>query len=104
MAFHNPQMSLLEGVISRGDRRLSGVISRVFTAGGRFDAWDNHFRYDLWEKAFQDSGLDPLAYLRERRPEAILPWDFLDVGVEKQSLVSDYAKAMELINALGREG
>lgn len=90
--FHNRQMSFLEGVLSRGDRRLSKIILDAFSRGARFDAWSNHFRPDLWNDAFARSGIEPLAYLKERDPDELLPWDFLDVGIEKDTLYADFNK------------
>lgn len=90
--FHNRQMSFLEGVLSRGDRRLSKIILDAFSHGARFDAWSNHFRPDLWNDAFARSGIEPLAYLKERDPDELLPWDFLDVGIEKNTLYADFNK------------
>lgn len=86
---HNPYMSMLEGLLCRGDRRLSKVILAAFRQGARFDAWADHFRFDLWMNAFAECGIEPDAYLRERPKEEILPWDFLDMGISKEQLISD---------------
>ncbi|MFP3928577.1 MAG: TIGR03936 family radical SAM-associated protein, partial [Desulfobacteraceae bacterium] len=82
--WNNPEMSWLEGVFSRGDRRLLPGLLEAWSKGARFDAWSEHFRDDLWREAFESSGLDPAFYLhRKRDPEEILPWDHLDSGVKK---------------------
>jgi radical SAM superfamily enzyme YgiQ (UPF0313 family) len=86
---HNPYMSILEGLLCRGDRRLSKVILAAFYQGARFDAWADHFRFELWMNAFAECGIEPDAYLRERPKEEILPWDFLDIGISKEQLISD---------------
>ncbi len=85
LAMHDARMSLVEGVISRGDRRLSGVIREVFLRGARFQAWEAHFNPDLWFQALQKQGLDPSFYLRERPADEILPWSHIDMGVGKES-------------------
>ncbi|HLD83211.1 MAG TPA: TIGR03960 family B12-binding radical SAM protein [Candidatus Omnitrophota bacterium] len=79
--FHNPQMSILEGILSRGDRKLGSVIESAFRKGARFDAWDDYFVFQRWLEAFQESGIDYNFYLQERAREESLPWDFIDVGV-----------------------
>jgi len=86
---HNPYMSILEGLLCRGDRRLSRVILAAFRKGARFDSWMEHFRFDIWMDAFSECGIDPDFYLRERSREEILPWDFLDTGITKDTLLSD---------------
>jgi len=96
LSFHNRYMSFLEGVLSRGDRRLSQVIFYAFKKGARFDAWTNHFSFDAWMQAFQDSGIEPLYYLKEKSIKEILPWDFIDVGVDKGILLSEFNKTIAL--------
>ena len=71
--FHSPETSALEGVFSRGDDRLPGVIARAFRNGARFDAWTEAFRPDAWKRAFEEEGVDPLEYLRERDPAGSAP-------------------------------
>ncbi len=95
IGFHNRLMSFLEGVFARGDRRLAPVIACAFRKGCRFDGWDEHFKFQLWEEAFRECGIDPKEYLRERFLDEILPWDFLDVGVPKEYFVAEYKKIME---------
>lgn len=80
--FHNRSMSFLEGVLSRGDRRLSEVILRAFYSGAKFDAWEDQFNFEKWLKAFAESNIAPHFYLKERSQNEFLPWDFLDVGIE----------------------
>ncbi|MHB1025313.1 MAG: TIGR03936 family radical SAM-associated protein [Desulfobacteria bacterium] len=91
--FHSPEISALEGVFSRGDDRLPGVIVRAFRNGARFDAWTEAFRPDAWKRAFEEEGVDPLEYLRERDPRDPLPWDFVDAGIDREFLLSEREKA-----------
>jgi radical SAM family uncharacterized protein/radical SAM-linked protein len=91
----DPRMSLLEGTLARGDRRLGGVLMTARTLGCRLDGWGEHFRFDLWEKAFSQAGLDPSFYLRERALEETLPWDHLDSRVTKYFLKEERKRAIE---------
>jgi len=95
-SFHNQKMGLLEGILSRGDRRLSGVIKAAYKKGARFDAWQNHFNFERWLKALQDSGIDHRFYLREKQKDEILPWDFLDIGISKESLRQEFDKIIAM--------
>jgi radical SAM family uncharacterized protein len=90
--FHNRQMSFLEGVLSRGDRRLSSVILAAFKKGARFDAWENYFAPAKWQEAFRESGVNPDFYLDGKSKDEILPWDFLDMGIDKKALIADFDK------------
>lgn len=87
--------TLLEGVLSRGDRRLSGTVIRAYELGCRLDAWSEHLREDLWMKAFSECQVDPLAYLAERRLDDILPWDHLDCRVPKSYFAREYERALK---------
>ena len=93
--FHDRQMSILEGIISRGDRRLSAVILKAFKKGAKFDAWSSHFNFQKWMEAFQELGIDPYLYLRERPVNSRFPWDFLDVGIDRDSLRREFNKLIE---------
>ena len=89
--WHDPKVSYLEAILSRGDRRLSRVIYRAWQLGARFDAWSEQFSYDKWMKAFSDSDVEPSFYAnRQRSLDEILPWDHIDVGVSKDYLKSEY--------------
>jgi radical SAM family uncharacterized protein len=96
LSMRNPSMSFLEGVLSRGDRKLSEVILSAFAKGARFDAWDNHFMFDIWLDAFRQQGIDPAFYLRERSKNELLPWDFIDVGVSKESIIREADKLVDM--------
>ncbi|MDD5670003.1 MAG: TIGR03960 family B12-binding radical SAM protein [Candidatus Omnitrophica bacterium] len=88
--FHNRYMSFLEGIFSRGDRRLSRVILRAYKKGCRFDAWSEHFHFETWMDAFKEEGISPEYYLREKSTNELLPWDFISTGVSKDSLLREY--------------
>lgn len=92
--FHNLKMSFLEGVLSRGDRRLSEVIIKAFKKGAKFDAWSIYFNFSLWEEAFKESGIDPEFYLREKSINELLPWDFIDTGIDKKVLADEFNKSI----------
>ncbi|NWF55660.1 MAG: TIGR03960 family B12-binding radical SAM protein [Syntrophaceae bacterium] len=90
----DPRVSLLEGIFARGDRKLSGLLEAAYFLGCRLDGWGEHFRYDLWEKALSQSGLNPSFYLRARDLEEILPWDHLHSRVSKSFLRQEREKAL----------
>lgn len=94
--FHNTYMSFLEGVLSRGDRRLSSVIELAFKKGARFDAWDEFFVFEKWLDAFNQGGVKPAVYLAEKSIDELLPWDFIDTGTSKEILLAEYKKAIEI--------
>jgi len=95
LAFHDPQMSFLEAVFSRGDRRLATVIVSALRKGCRFDGWNERFNFSAWESAFKECAIDPGAYLRTKKIEETLAWDFIDTGVAKEHLIAEYKKACE---------
>lgn len=86
LSWQDPRLSLLEGVFSRGDRRLGRVLRRAWELGCLFDGWREHFKWELWQQAFWDSDLDPNFYLRERSLEELLPWSHIDSGVSSAYL------------------
>ncbi|MFH1238706.1 MAG: TIGR03960 family B12-binding radical SAM protein [bacterium] len=93
--WHKMEVSFLEAVFARGDRKLGQVLETAWKKGCKFDEWDEHFRYDLWQEAFKETGVDPYFYTsRERNLSEVLPWDHLDCGVSKDFLVSEYEKAL----------
>lgn len=95
---HLSQSSFMEGVLARGDRRLSKVIELAWRKGCKFDSWDDQFKFDLWMEAFDEAGLDPAFYANRRREyDEILPWDHLDYGVTKQFLINENKKAHESV-------
>jgi radical SAM family uncharacterized protein/radical SAM-linked protein len=93
--WNNPEASWLEGVFSRGDRRLTEVSIEAWRRGARFDSWSEHLRLDIWMKALERSGLDPNSYLGERDPDEILPWEHVRSGVSKEFLLREWRKARQ---------
>ncbi len=92
--FHDPRRSLLEAVMARGDRRLGAVLRRVRRAGGQFDAWDEHFSFERWQRAFDEEGLSIEFYAtRELDTEEALPWDHIDFGLDREFLLKEREKA-----------
>ncbi len=83
----------LEGVFSRGDRRLAQVLLAAYRLGCRLDAWSEHLRLEPWREAFRQAGVDPESYLRERGTEEVLPWDHIDCGVSRGYLLAERARA-----------
>ena len=95
-SFHKVDISFLEGVFARGDRRLSKVIEYAWTHGCKFDGWDDSFRFDTWMESFDACGVDPLFYTSRRRSfDEVLPWDHLDYGIRKEFLIREAKKAYE---------
>lgn len=93
-AWHDPEVSVLEGVFARGDRRLSSLIETAYRKGCMYDAWSDSFHSDLWDEAFQECGLSKEFYNRERSTDEILPWDFIDIGVSKEFLLREWNNAI----------
>jgi len=91
--WNQPELSWLEGIFSRGDRKLARVLLEAWKLGAKFDAWTEHFRMEIWKKAFDRTGVDPDFYLRRRSMEEILPWDHIRSGVHKNYLVKEWKKA-----------
>jgi radical SAM family uncharacterized protein/radical SAM-linked protein len=91
--WHEARLSHLEGVFARGDRRLADVILAAYRLGCRFDGWSDQCRWDLWQRAFAERGLDPDWYHRRRTLDEVLPWDHLDSGVGKAFLQRELAAA-----------
>ena len=93
-SFSNIRESWLEGTLTRGDRRISAVIEKAWQLGARFDAWRDKFRLDIWEKAFEDTGVNPADYIyRERALDEVFPWDHISAGVNKDYLKTEYQRS-----------
>lgn len=93
--WHEAELTVLEGVLARGDRKISKVIYDAYKAGCLYDSWSEFFDYDKWMKAFEDNGIDFEFYnSRERDEDEIFPWDFIDVGVTKKFLYREYKRAI----------
>ncbi len=94
--YHGPDLSRLEAVFARGDRRLGPVIEEATKNGARLDGWDEYFRYSNWFDAFNTCGIDPDFYtVRGYGEEEVLPWDAIDVGVSKGFLLRERHRAYE---------
>jgi radical SAM-linked protein len=91
----DPQSSLVEGVLARGDRRLGAVIEEVWKNGGKLDGWSRFFRYDLWRAAFDRTGLDPDSFTGEISETAPLPWGHIDTGVDLDFLRREWNRARQ---------
>ncbi len=94
--WHEFHLTELEGIMARGDRKLSEVLVNAYQSGCLFDSWSECFRNDLWVQAFEKAGMDPAFYVhRERGAEEIFPWDFIDAGVTKAFLRREYERALD---------
>lgn len=93
-SWHEAELTELEGVFARGDRRVAAAIYHAYKSGCLYDSWSEHFDYDKWMKAFAECGIDMEFYnCRERSEEENFPWDFIDVGVTKSFLLREYRRA-----------
>jgi len=91
---HEADMSFMEGVLARGDRRLSALLVALHKKGCRFDSWDEFFSLETWLETFKECGLDPAFYANRRREyDEILPWDMFDYGIRKSFLMKENEKA-----------
>lgn len=97
ISFHDPYMSLIEGLLSRGDRKVFEAVLKAFENGSLFDDWENVFDFNLWEDAIKESQIDLNHYIRERDVDENFPWDHIDVRVSKNFLVQEYKKALQAI-------
>ncbi|WP_234121462.1 TIGR03960 family B12-binding radical SAM protein [Clostridium hydrogenum] len=96
--WHETPVSYLEAVFARGDRRVCDVLVKAFEKGAKFDGWSEYFNNDTWMEAFKECNVDPDFYVtRQREYDEILPWDFIDVGVSKEFLISENEKAKEAV-------
>ena len=93
--WHEAYITVLEGILARGDRRISDAILKVYENGGYFDAWSEYFDYDRWLDAFKECGIDPDFYTkRERSLDEVFPWDFIDIGVSKDFMKREWKNAL----------
>ena len=94
--WHDTDVSVLEGIFARGDRRLSKVIMTAYKNGAVFDAWNDFFNYQIWLDAFEENNIDYTFYTtRERSLEEVFPWDIIDIGVTKNYLKREWLRAKE---------
>lgn len=94
--YHDAYISVLEGVLARGDRRVAQAIETAYRKGAIFDAWTEYFDEDRWQESFRECGIDPYFYTaRERDTSELLPWDFLDCQVSRDFLIREWKRAKE---------
>jgi len=92
--YHDAKVAQIEGIIARGDRRISMVIEHAYRLNGIFAGWSEHFNYETWMTAFSNAKIDPEFYAhRERSPDEKLPWDFIDIGISKSFLLREWEKS-----------
>ena len=97
-SYHDEDISLIEGIYARGDRKISKIIYDVYKAGGIYDAWTEFFSMDRYRDAFEKEGMDPLWYIyRERDIDEVFPWSMIDAGVSERFLKEEWLKAKKAI-------
>lgn len=89
------ESSILEGVFSRGDRNLNGVLHQAWKLGARFDSWNDVFQFQIWERAFEKENIDHRMYLKDLDNESVLPWDHIDTGIKKSYLLEELNSALK---------
>ena len=93
--WHDAEVTVLEGILARGDRRVGRAVLEAYRSGCIYDAWTENFHYEKWLEAFEKTGIDLAFYNeRERGADEIFPWDFIDIGVTKQFLRREWERAM----------
>ena len=93
--WHDAEVTVLEGILARGDRRVGRAVLEAYRSGCIYDAWTENFHYEKWLEAFEKTGIDLAFYNeRERGEDEIFPWDFIDIGVTKQFLRREWERAM----------
>lgn len=95
LRWHNPDMSFLEGILARGDRKLADAVELAYRKGAFFCGWVEAFSLEPWLKAFAELGIDPENYRRERQEDERLPWEHLEAGVTREFLIKERRRAYE---------
>ena len=95
LSLRDAEVSFLEGMLGLGDARLADVLERAWRLGARFEGWTEQMRIRAWEQALADCGIDPDSYLAPRDPAAPLPWDSVDVGIDRDFLRRDWRRALQ---------
>ena len=94
--WHEAELTVLEGVLARGDRRVGAVIEEAYRTGAIYDSWSEYFKNDVWMRAFETCGVDIGFYTtRERSLDEVFPWDFIDAGVSKEFLSREWNHAVK---------
>ena len=92
--YHEQKTSFMEAVFARGDRRTCDLLIKAFEKGAKFDGWSEYFKYDIWMEAMKECNIDEDFYVyRDRSYDEILPWDFIDIGVNRRYLEVENEKA-----------
>ena len=92
--YHDADLTIMEGIFARGDRKLAPAILQAYQNGCMFDAWHEMFHQEIWDQAFEDHKIDIDFYTHRERPvDEILPWDFIDIGVSKQFFIREWERA-----------
>lgn len=98
---HSIERSLLEGILTRGDRRIAPALLAAWKRGARLDAWDEYFQADLWWKTFEDLGIDIASYSqRERATDDVLPWDHINVKKGREYLEKEHGRALVQLSGM----
>lgn len=93
--YHDADLSYLEAIFARGDRRLSNLLISAWEKGCKYDGWSEHFKYKAWLEALEETSIDGSFYAnRFRKVDEVLPWDFINPGVSKTYLINEYKKSM----------
>lgn len=94
--WHETDVSVLEGILARGDRKMAQAIRYAYEDGALFDSWSEFYNHDRWQRAFAKAGIDTDFYtMRERMEDEIFPWDFIDDGVTKEYLLREWRRSKQ---------
>lgn len=94
--YHAADLSMLEAIFARGDRRTTNLLIKAYEHGAKFDTWDELFNLEAWFKAIEETNIDLEFYVhREKDVMEILPWDFIDIGIDKEFFIDEYKKAIK---------
>lgn len=94
-SYHDADVTILEGVLARGDRKIAAVLEEAYRKGALYDSWTEHFKNEIWMQAFEACQVSVDFYTtRERKPDEIFPWDFIDAGVTKEFLKREWQNAI----------
>ena len=92
--WHEADVSVIEGLLARGDRKVAKTVRRAYELGCLYDAWSDSYDNEKWQQAIKDTGIDMDFYItRERSTDELLPWDFIDIGVTKKFLKNEWENA-----------
>ena len=93
--YHEADLTVLEGVLARGDRKVASVVEEAYRLGALYDSWSEHFHNEYWMQAFENCGVDLFFYTtRERGLDEVFPWDFIDAGVTREFLKREWLNAI----------